>query len=190
MVLHTRQQPAKHVGSVVCTCHASCADGPLLELPSGEGAWAKLNAGELAPVRVQYPARLWKALAVAAQHPEQLPEVLPAALCLLIESKRPPACSTPDVLPAAVSAAELLRLLLKVDVAGLIDDAWAIAAAGRGRITSFLDLIRCSQYPYNARLPVFIVTASSGCMVPSTAGSLVSRGLRRGTQGACEEGRR
>ena len=63
----------------------SCADGPLLELPGGQGAWAKLNAGQLAPVRVQYPGRLWKALAAAAQHPDQLPEVPPAALSLLID---------------------------------------------------------------------------------------------------------
>jgi hypothetical protein len=51
------------------------ADKPLLELTSGTGAWAKLNAGQLAPVRVQYPARLWTALAAVAQHPDQLPEV-------------------------------------------------------------------------------------------------------------------
>lgn len=34
---------------------------------------------------------------------------------------------------------------LQVDVAGLIDDAWAIARAGRGHITPFLDLTRCAH---------------------------------------------
>jgi len=34
---------------------------------------------------------------------------------------------------------------LQVDVAGLIDDAWAIARAGRGQITPFLDLTRCAR---------------------------------------------
>lgn len=51
------------------------AGKPLLELASGEATWAKLNVGQLAPLRVQYPPRLWRSLAAAAEHADQLPEV-------------------------------------------------------------------------------------------------------------------
>ena len=59
--------------------------------------------------------------------------------------------------------AELLECL-QVDVAGLIDDAWAVAGAGRGRITPFLDLVRCSHCALRAAAGRFPspATANSG----------------------------
>lgn len=57
------------------------------------------------------------------------------------ESRRYRPCSR---LPSQDAALLLRHVALQVDVAGLIDDAWAIAKAGRGRISPFLDLIRCA----------------------------------------------
>lgn len=43
-------------------------------------AWVKVNAGQLAPLRVQYPPPLWDRLAAAAEADHvQLPEVARAS---------------------------------------------------------------------------------------------------------------
>ena len=44
-------------------------------MPGGPGGWVKLNAGQFAPVRVEYPATQWAALAGAAEDASQLPQV-------------------------------------------------------------------------------------------------------------------
>lgn len=51
------------------------AGKPLLEVGDTDGGWVKLNAGQLAPLRVQYPPRLWSRLAAAAADGSQLQQV-------------------------------------------------------------------------------------------------------------------
>ncbi|KAK9828032.1 hypothetical protein WJX81_003329 [Elliptochloris bilobata] len=80
-----------------------------------EGEWVKLNSHQTGAFRVAYSAELWARLAAAAAIS---PRKAPA----------PKQAGVPGLPPA--------------DMAGLLDDAWALALAGGAPVAAFLNLTR------------------------------------------------